>query len=95
MKEGELVEVTLAVRVPVKATHDQVDEWLHFVCGDNGSISSGNPLVHEELEPWGASGIEWRVTGYVGVREEYDHEERPDGRYYKVRYRRVRIEEAA
>lgn len=91
IREGEIVEVKIRIRIPVVATAEQVDEWLNFETV-GGSISAGNPLSAHGLEDWGTSGLEWKSSGFVGTRDESEHEVLPDGSMRcRVRYREVRI----
>jgi hypothetical protein len=90
MPAGLLVKVEMTVRIPVAATMDQIEEWLGYTVTQSGGCSTENPLLSEELEEW-ANTLEIDTDGTVGIREEFDHKDRPDGgRSYKVRYREVR-----
>jgi hypothetical protein len=44
IKQGTVVSVSMAVRVPEDATPDQVNSWLAFEFGASGIGDSGNPL---------------------------------------------------
>ena len=93
--EGELVKVELEIRVPISATEEEVEAWLRFELHDNGSIASGNPLLGNSVETWGAFGFDWTPTGYVGIREEYDRVDLPNGGWRcKVKHRRERVQTA-
>lgn len=92
MREGELVEVKMTVRIPKAATVDDVEEWLRFEFRDNGSMRNANPLSSCEPEPWGSSRFEWEPLGEIGTRRESDHWEKPDGsRGCTVHYARTRL----
>ena len=89
-QEGELVKVSMEVRIPTAATVEDVNEWLQFNFGA-GSCKNGNPLSVYCVEPFGPSfDCEW--MGQIGRVERNLKEERADGsKIYSVRYCRERI----
>lgn len=89
MPEGMLVQVEMTVRVPVAATWDQIEKWLRFNLTQSGGLSLDNPLSSHAPEEWSQT-FDVDSEGRVGVREEFDHKDNPDGgRSYRVRYREV------
>ncbi len=90
--EGLLVKVTMEIRVPKAATDDEIDEWLRFSLGANGSCSGKNPLINSAVEPFGGFGFDWEDTGQTGREERILKEERADGsKLYSVRHHRERV----
>ena len=72
--EGLLVKVTMEVRVPKAATANEIDEWLRYSLGANGSCSMKNPLLDCAVETFGPS------VFYCQPRDEIGREERtPEG----------------
>lgn len=92
LPEGTLIKIAMEVRLPVAATEDQVEEWVHYSVGHTGGCALDNPLVHHDAQAWGSYGaFYWENTNYIGIREEFDSEEHADGsRTYRVRYRKER-----
>ncbi|MDB5656128.1 MAG: hypothetical protein JWQ94_3741 [Tardiphaga sp.] len=90
MPAGLLVKVEMTVRIPVAATWEQIEEYVSSEITGGGGVALDNPLLAEGLEEW-ANTFEIDSDGIVGIREEFDHKDMPDGgRSYKVRYREVR-----
>lgn len=90
--EGEIVTITMSVRIPAAATEEQTEEWLRFQLRDGGGLTADNPLDRHDVETWGNFGFEWERDGVRGIREEFDHEDLPSGgKRYRVRYREVRL----
>ena len=78
LPEGTLLKIEAEIRLPVDATKDQIVEWLHYSLFQSGGCSLDNPLLNEEAEDWHNS-FEWKDTGMVGHREEFDHQKDADG----------------
>ena len=92
VEEGEIVTVTMRVRVPAAATEEQLSEWLRFELGDGCGIPVDNPLNQHDVETWGSFGFDWKRDGVRGICEKFDHEDLPDGgKRYRVRHREVRV----
>jgi len=87
---GALITVKLEIRVPIASTRSQINEWLNYNCLQSGGIGLDNPLYNKEPDAFGPRPLAFEYSGMVGRREEFDHENRPDGRYYKVRWIRER-----
>lgn len=87
LPEGSLVDVRMTVRLPHAATTDQVDEWLSFSFGQNGTMSEDNSLQNDEPEPFSHHDFEWNDTGETGRVVDTDRQELGDGRAtWKRRY---------
>jgi len=97
MLEGELIDVRMTVRLPRAASAHEVEAWLKFQLGVNGSLSISNPLIDEDVEAWGGFGdFDWAPTGQIGTREEFNHQDLGGGtRQCSVRYRRTSINASA
>ena len=92
VEEGEIVTVTMRVRVPAAATEEQLNEWLHHYIAQDGDLPNDNPLSNDEPEAWASFGFEWKRDGLRGISEEFDYEDLPDGgKRYRVRHREVRV----
>ena len=92
VEEGEIVTVTMRVRVPAAATEEQLNEWLHHYLAQDGDLPNDNPLSNDEPEAWANCGFAWKRDGFRGLLEEYGHENLSDGgRRYFVRYTEVRV----
>src|SRR5687768_7418634 len=50
LPKSRLVKVEFTVALPASATESDVEEWIHFGCGNSGGISMENPLVDHEPE---------------------------------------------
>lgn len=93
--EGTLVKISFEMRLPVAATDEQIDEWARYAVCQNGGCSMSNPLINEGPNEWGNT-FEWKDTGMIGTREEFDHTDLPNGgRSYRVRHHRTRRIERA
>jgi hypothetical protein len=46
---GSLIELKATMILPVSATRDEIDEWIAFCLGYNGSIKNSNPLMNHDL----------------------------------------------
>ena len=87
MQEGDLIKVTVEIRLPKSAADEEVDDWLRFNLLQCGSISQKNPLYGECPEDFGPFGLDWEATGMRGRKEEYDHQPTEGGGVkYKVKY---------
>ena len=88
--EGELVRVSMEVRVPVPASTEDVEEWLRFSLGANGSCKGDNPLLSHCVEPFGSS-FDCEFLNETGSEVRTLREEREDGtKVYSVHYKRKR-----
>lgn len=86
---GRLIKAEFEFRLPVDATHAQIEEWVRFEALKVGTLTSANPLSGHELE--GFTGMVLLTdTGMQGRREEYDHQPAEGGgTAYRVRYVRT------
>ena len=48
--KGRVVHVRFEFEMPIAATREQVDEWIAFVTGANGSCALNNPLLNFDLQ---------------------------------------------
>lgn len=41
------------VEIPdsINASEDEIEDWVRFEIGDNGSLNGKNPLINERLKP--------------------------------------------
>jgi hypothetical protein len=84
---GYLVNVEMIIRVPISATAEQIEEWLHFNLTSSGGLASANPLSDFTPETFRYSDFDCTFTDRVGERVEYGHEKtETGGTRYRVRY---------
>lgn len=50
LPKSRVIKVEFQIALPVSATEDEVEEWIHMECGHAGSISMNNPLINHSPE---------------------------------------------
>lgn len=90
LPEGTLLKVSFEMRLRAAATESQINEWARYAVLQSGGCSLENPLIDEAPDEWNQS-FEWKDTGTIGIREEFDRVDHPGGgTSYRVRHRRIR-----
>jgi hypothetical protein len=79
VRSGELLEVSLQIRVPRYVSFEQAREWLRYHLGDGGSVSLDNPLLDFKPETFGARGFACRSLDAIGHEEIGQRERTVDG----------------
>ncbi|WP_454019568.1 hypothetical protein [Azospirillum sp. Marseille-Q6669] len=83
---GRLIKAEFEFRLPVDATHVQIEEWVRFEALKVGTLAATNPLVRHELEGFTGT-VLLTDTAMQGRVEEFDHKPAEGGgTEYKVRY---------